>query len=105
MLVVIKIREATKIQSIRMKHIVHFTYKADSNRQEIAKMIPAELARVAQLQKDGILEAVYVSHDVQQGWLIFSSEDKDRVIQAMQSLPLYPFWFTEVVSVNTPSLG
>ncbi len=88
-----------------MKHIVHFTYKAEADRQQIAKLIPAEQAKVAQLHKEGLLEAVYVSKDVKQGWLVFTSEDENSVTGALESLPLYPFWSTEIVAVNTPSLG
>jgi muconolactone delta-isomerase len=88
-----------------MKHIVHFTYTPEADRQEIVKLIPAEQAKVAQLHKEGILEAVYVSKDVKQGWLVFASEDANSVIKALESLPLYPFWSTELVLVNTPPLG
>ena len=88
-----------------MKHIVHFTYRPEADRQEIAKLIPAEQAKVAQLHKEGILEAVYISNDVKQGWLVFASEDANSVSNALESLPLYSFWSTELVLVNTLSLG
>jgi muconolactone delta-isomerase len=88
-----------------MKYLVHFTYEADVSREEIARLIPAEQARVAQLHQTGILEAVYVSKDVRQGWIILVSEDEQQATESLQSLPLYPFWTTELIPVNAPALG
>ena len=85
-----------------MKFIVHFRYKADADWQEIVRLIPAEQNAVAQLNEQGLLEHVYISKDVQQGWLVFNSDDEHQVRAATESLPLYPFWTTDLVNINSP---
>lgn len=74
-----------------MKYIVHFRYKPDADRQEIIRLIPAEQQRVAQLNADQLLEHLFISKDVQQGWLVFNCDDEQQVQQAVASLPLYIF--------------
>lgn len=82
--------------------IVHFRFKVDADRQEIGRLIPAEQNAVAQLKERELLEHVYISKDVQQGWLVFNSDDEQQVRTATEGLPLYPFWTIELTMVNAP---
>jgi hypothetical protein len=46
-----------------------------------------------------------VSKDVRQGWIVLISEDEQQATEALQFLPLYPFWTTELIPANAPALG
>lgn len=87
-----------------MKHLVHFQLKPDADRQEATNLIAPEQARLAELHRDGLVEAVYVAQDMQHGWIIFNTDDAGAVEQALQSLPLDTFLTTETIPVNVPAM-
>jgi muconolactone delta-isomerase len=64
-------------------------------REAIAPLIPAEVARSRELKEQGVLEASYRATDQSYTWLVLQGESEDVLQQALQSLPLYPFFEIE----------
>lgn len=83
-----------------MKYIVLFRYKAGVTQQAISPFISAEKVVMSTLVQQGLLEQVYLSTDLQQGWLVFTSDDEQEVKTVLEGFPLYPFWITELVAIN-----
>ncbi|MFN8456320.1 MAG: muconolactone Delta-isomerase family protein [Anaerolineae bacterium] len=64
---------------------------------EVMALFPAEAARVAELQAQGILESLYVAADFSRAWLVLKGESQEMVQQAVESLPLYKFNNVELI--------
>ena len=65
-----------------------------AQRSEIERTIPAEQARVAELHRQGRLEARYVPDGTgapARLWAVFNGDSPEAVQNTLQSLPLYPF--------------
>ncbi len=66
---------------------------------EIASLVPAERARVAELREAGILESLYLANDSTKAWLIMQGESREAVTEATNSLPLHKFANVEIVQL------
>lgn len=78
-----------------MKFIVSNSLKQMPN-EEIFALFPAEQARVAELQAQGILVNLYVAADYSKAWLICEGESQAVVENALESLPLHKFSNSEL---------
>ena len=70
-----------------------------SYRDDILREMPAEQARVRELQQQGLLETLYVP-DGNTGptdvWVVFNGDSRDLVDHVIESLPLYPYMQVEL---------
>lgn len=70
-----------------------------SHRDDIQRAMPAEQARVRELQHLGSLVALYVP-DGNTGptgvWVVFNGDSREEVERIVESLPLYPFMQVEL---------
>lgn len=64
-------------------------------REAIAPLIPAEVARSRELKEQGVVEASYRAADQSYTWLVLQGESEDVLQRALESLPLYPFFELE----------
>jgi muconolactone delta-isomerase len=64
-------------------------------REAIAPLIPAEVARSLELKEQGLLEASYRAADQSYTWLVLRGESEVVLQDALESLPLYPFFELE----------
>ncbi|GGA14291.1 hypothetical protein GCM10008018_68950 [Paenibacillus marchantiophytorum] len=78
-----------------MRFIVYLKIDPATPKEEIAKLLPAERARVAELKEQGILETLYLSHTMMDIWGIFAGDSLEVVQSAVQSLPFYKFMTAE----------
>ncbi|HLZ31913.1 MAG TPA: muconolactone Delta-isomerase family protein [Chloroflexota bacterium] len=65
-----------------------------TRRAEVELALPAEQARVRELQQQGVLDTLYVpdGSGAPAGlWVVFNGESRDAVEHIIQSLPLYPY--------------
>jgi muconolactone delta-isomerase len=73
-------------------------------RAEIEQLVPAEAARVRELQHEGVMKALYLPDgNGAPGslWAIFSGESSDFVQRALESLPLYPYMHVELTPLRS----
>ena len=77
-----------------MRWMVRVTVPRE-RRNAIAPLIPAEVARSRVLKEEGVLETSYRAADDTYTWLVLRSESEDALQQALESLPLYPFFEIE----------
>lgn len=78
-----------------MKFIASNRMKQAPN-EEIFALFPAEQARVAELQTQGILMNLYLAADYSKAWLICEGESQEIVEKALESLPLHKFLHIEL---------
>ena len=71
------------------------TIAFDSTRgADIARELPAEQVRVRELQRQGLLETLYIpvgSGAPANLWVVFNGDSADAVQATMKTLPLYPY--------------
>lgn len=69
-----------------------------SHRDDIQRAMPAEQARVRELQQAGQLEALYVPDAAGPTgvWVIFNGDSRESVNRIIESLPLYPYMHVEL---------
>jgi muconolactone delta-isomerase len=77
-----------------MRWMVRVTVPREQ-RDAIAPLIPAEVARSRELKEQGILEASYRAADQSYIWLVLQGNSEDSLQRALESLPLYPFFQLE----------
>ena len=63
---------------------------------EIQAIIPQEQAHIKALMERGIVESIYISADRSHVWIVMQGESEELVLQALQSLPLYPYMQPEI---------
>jgi muconolactone delta-isomerase len=74
-----------------------------ARRSEVERALPAEQARVRELQQQGVLDALYVpdGSGAPDGlWAIFNGESRDAVRRVIESLPLYPYMQLELTPLR-----
>jgi len=74
-----------------------------ARRSEVERTLPAEQARVRELQQLGVLDALYVpdGSGAPDGlWAIFNGESRDAVQRVIESLPLYPYMQLELTPLR-----
>jgi muconolactone delta-isomerase len=72
-------------------------------REAIAPLIPAEVARSRELKQQGLLEASYRAADQSYTWLVLRGESEEVLQSALESLPLYPFFEIERKPLRGPA--
>jgi muconolactone delta-isomerase len=83
-----------------MKYVIEFTTKANIDRSEFMRLVPAEGKRVHELNKQGIIEAPLLKKDKSGGYLVCEAKDEAQMHEALQSLPLYNFLDFKLEEVN-----
>jgi muconolactone delta-isomerase len=64
--------------------------------EEIQALIPQEQAQIKALMERGIVETLYLSADRSHVWIVMLGESEERILQALQSLPLYHYMQPEI---------
>lgn len=82
-----------------MRFMVRFTHR-DPGREEVASLIPAERARVAELRSAGTLEALYLAADRSGGWIVMQGPSLEWIEEALATLPLYPYLDFELTALQ-----
>jgi muconolactone delta-isomerase len=77
-----------------MKIMVSTGFQGSSG--EIQALIRQEQAHIKALMERGIVESLYISADRSHVWIVMQGESEELVLQALQSLPLYPFMQPEI---------
>jgi muconolactone delta-isomerase len=75
-----------------------------ARRADVEQALPAEQARVRELQQQGVLDALYVpdgSGAPAGVWVVFNGESRDAVEHIIQSLPLYPYMQFELTPLRS----
>jgi muconolactone delta-isomerase len=75
-----------------------------ARRAEVEQALPAEQARVRELQQQGVLDTLYVpdGSGAPAGlWVVFNGESRDAVEHIIQSLPLYPYMLLELTPLRS----
>jgi muconolactone delta-isomerase len=67
---------------------------------EILARILQEQARIKELKEQGIEEALYISSDLSQVWIVMQGESQGQVQKSLESLPLYPYMEVEVTPLS-----
>jgi muconolactone delta-isomerase len=80
-----------------MKLMVSAGFQGSS--EERNALIPQEQARIKTLKEKGIVEALYVSADHPYVWIVMQGESEEQILQALQSLPLYPYMQPEITTL------
>lgn len=73
-----------------MRFMLTATWKQPPN-EEIMALVPAEEARVRELEQQGIQESLYLAADQSAVWGIWNCASQDALQETLQTLPLYPF--------------
>jgi muconolactone delta-isomerase len=79
-----------------------------ARRSEVERLIPAESARVRELQQQGVLEALYVpdgSGAPAALWVVFNSDSRDAVQRVIEDLPLYPYMQVDLIPLRSLQAG
>lgn len=87
-----------------MRFIVHLKIEPTTTKEEIAELLPAEQARVAELMEQGLLETFYLSHTMKDVWGIYTGESLDTVRVAVESLPFYKFMTAEYTELYVENI-
>jgi muconolactone delta-isomerase len=74
-----------------MRFMASFVFRADATFDKIRPLVPAEQARVAELTREGVVAALYLSADMRSGWIVFHTDSAEAAHAAMESLPLHVF--------------
>ncbi len=79
-----------------------------TRRSDVERTLPAEQARVRELQQQGVLDALYVPDGAGAPdglWAIFNGESRDAVQRVIESLPLYPYMQLELTPLRNLQAG
>ena len=74
------------------------------HRAEIEQLVPAETARVRELQHQGVMKALYLpdgNSAPSSLWAVFSGDSSDFVQRTLESLPLYPYMHVELTRLRS----
>jgi muconolactone delta-isomerase len=74
-----------------------------TRRAEIERVLPAEQARVRDLQQQGVLKALYLPDGAGPPanlWVVFDGESRAAVQQVLEDLPLYPYMRLELTPLR-----
>jgi muconolactone delta-isomerase len=71
---------------------------------EVEQGLPAEQARVRELQQQGLLETLYVPDGAGAPagvWVVFNGESREAVEHIIRNLPLYPYMQFELTRLRS----
>ena len=83
----------------QMRFMVSFSIRPGSE-ETVATLRPAERARVETLQKQGVIEVLYLTTDLARGWLVLQSESLAQAQEHLQTLPLHSYLEMEVTQIR-----
>jgi muconolactone delta-isomerase len=75
-----------------------------TRRAEIERVLPAEQARVGELQQQGVLNALYVPDGARPPanlWVVLTGESRTEIQQVLEDLPLYPYMRVELTPLRS----
>jgi muconolactone delta-isomerase len=75
-----------------------------ARRSDLERTLPAEQARIRELQQQGALEALYIPDSAgvpANVWAVFNADSQDAVQQALESLPMYPYMQIELTQLRS----
>ena len=75
---------------------------------EVEQLLPAEQARVRELQQQGVLDALYVpdGSGAPAGlWVVFNGDSRDAVQHVVEDLPLYPYMQVDLTPLRSLRAG
>ena len=79
-----------------------------ARRGEVEQLLPAEQARVRELQQQGVLDALYVpdGSGAPAGlWVVFNGDSRDAVQRVIEDLPLYPYMQVDLTPLRSLQAG
>ena len=79
-----------------------------ARRGEVEQLLPAEQARVRELQHQGVLDALYVpdGSGAPAGlWVVFNGDSRDAVQRVIENLPLYPYMQVDLTPLRSLQAG
>jgi muconolactone delta-isomerase len=59
--------------------------------EAMSALIPKEQEHVRELMGKGVIEAIYISADRTEVWLVMKGESKEQLEQELTTFPLYPY--------------
>jgi hypothetical protein len=65
--------------------------------EQLMPLVPAEMARVAELRSEGIIESLELASAGGRGWLLMAAPNEAGIRRALDSLPMAPLLQFEVV--------
>ena len=74
-----------------------------TRRSDVERTLPAEQARVRELQQQGVLTALFVpdGSGAPDGlWAVFNGDSREAVQRVVESLPLYPCMQLELIQLR-----
>ena len=71
-----------------MRFMLTATWKQPPNEQVMA-LVPAEEARVRELEEEGIHESLYLAADQSTVWGIWNCASQEQLEETLHTLPLY----------------
>jgi muconolactone delta-isomerase len=90
-----------------MQFMITLTF--DPNRRaEVERGLPAEQARVRELQQQGVLDALYVpaaDGAPDSVWVVLNGDSRQAVQDTLESLPLYPYMQAELTPLRPLNLS
>ena len=80
-----------------MKFMVSTGFQGSS--EERRALIPQEKAHIKELMERGIVEVIYISAGRPHVWIVMQGESEEQILQALQSLPLYPYMQPDITDL------
>ena len=78
-----------------MRFLTKETFSAPPT-EEVMKLIPAEQAKIAELEGQGVVEAAYAAPDNSAMYLIWNSESQAGLEEAHKTLPMHDYLRSEI---------
>ena len=78
-----------------MRFLTKETFKAPPT-AEVQALMPAEIAKVAELGEQGLIAAVYTAADLSAAWFIWNVDSQAALEEAHNTLPLHQYMEYEI---------
>ena len=80
------------------------TFRPDTNMDDVIPHVAAERARVAELESEGKLAAVYLANAERQTvFLVVNADTVDEATATVATLPMSAWWDLNVFPLNAPA--
>ena len=85
-------------------YMVVATFKAGTNMPDVLAEVPAEQARMGELQAEGRVNALYLATAARQTVFMEAfGHDNDDVVAMVNTLPMAKWWDIDVFPLNPPA--
>jgi nicotinamidase-related amidase/muconolactone delta-isomerase len=88
-----------------MRFMVISTPRSGGRPEEIASLLPAERARLAELKRAGIITGTFIAQHNTAAFLLLQAESDEAVEKLLRTFPLDPFVTWQVYPLAEPSSG